>query len=89
MLTGPSHGDLLISEIAFRSGFLDQPTFNRMFKRRYAITPARPGTPRAAISPLPDEAAGRKYFARTRQISDREPLPPLVRGWRADGTGGQ
>jgi AraC-like DNA-binding protein len=39
MLTGPSHGDLLVSEIAFRSGFLDQPTFNRMFKRRYGITP--------------------------------------------------
>jgi AraC-like DNA-binding protein len=39
MLTGPSHGDLLVSEIAFRSGFLDQPTFNRMFKRRYEITP--------------------------------------------------
>ena len=26
-------------EIAFRSGFLDQPTFNRMFKRRYGRTP--------------------------------------------------
>ena len=39
MLTTPGHGDLLISEIAFRSGFLDQPTFNRMFKRRFARTP--------------------------------------------------
>jgi len=39
MLTSPSHGDLLVSGLAFPSGFLAQPTFNRMFKRRYAITP--------------------------------------------------
>ena len=39
MLTSPGHEDLLISEIAFRSGFLDQPTFNRMFKRRFGLTP--------------------------------------------------
>ena len=39
MLASMRHRDLLVSEIAFRSGFLDQPTFNRMFKRRYAMTP--------------------------------------------------
>jgi AraC-like DNA-binding protein len=39
MLTSASHVGLLISEIAFRNGFLDQPTFNRMFKRRYGLTP--------------------------------------------------
>lgn len=39
MLTSPGHEDLLISEIAFRNGFLDQPTFNRMFKRRFGLTP--------------------------------------------------
>jgi AraC-like DNA-binding protein len=50
MLTGPSHGDLLVSEIAFRSGFLDQPTFNRMFKRRYGITPREA---RGAVGGLP------------------------------------
>jgi len=30
---------LNVSEIAFRSGFVDQSTFNRMFKRRYGLTP--------------------------------------------------
>jgi AraC family transcriptional activator of tynA and feaB len=30
---------LLITDIALRSGFIDQPTFNRMFKRRYGLTP--------------------------------------------------
>ena len=39
MLTSMSHLGLLVSEIAFRSGFVDQPTFNRMFKRRYGIAP--------------------------------------------------
>jgi AraC-like DNA-binding protein len=39
MLSSPGHETLLISEIAFRSGFLDQPTFNRMFKRKFGLTP--------------------------------------------------
>jgi AraC-like DNA-binding protein len=39
MLTSACHADMLVSEIAFRSGFLDQPTFNRMFRRRYGLTP--------------------------------------------------
>jgi AraC family transcriptional activator of tynA and feaB len=39
MLTSSSHLGLLVSEVAFRSGFVDQPTFNRMFKRRYGLTP--------------------------------------------------
>jgi AraC-like DNA-binding protein len=39
MLTCMSHLGLLISEIAVRCGFLDQATFNRMFKRRYGLTP--------------------------------------------------
>jgi transcriptional regulator GlxA family with amidase domain len=34
-----SHLGLLISEIAVRCGFLEQATFNRMFKRRYGLTP--------------------------------------------------
>jgi len=39
MLTSGNHLGLLVSEVAFRSGFVDQPTFNRMFKRRYGLTP--------------------------------------------------
>jgi AraC-like DNA-binding protein len=39
MLTNASHAQLLVSEVAFRCGFLDQPTFNRMFKRRFGLTP--------------------------------------------------
>ena len=39
MLTSSRHLDLLVCEIAFRSGFVDQPTFSRMFKRRYGLTP--------------------------------------------------
>jgi AraC family transcriptional regulator, positive regulator of tynA and feaB len=39
MLTSPLYSDLLIGEIAFRSGFVDHPTFNRMFRRRYGISP--------------------------------------------------
>jgi AraC-like DNA-binding protein len=37
--TAMTAGPLPFSEIAFRSGFVDQSTFNRMFKRRYGITP--------------------------------------------------
>jgi AraC-like DNA-binding protein len=39
MLTSALYSDLLIGEIAFRSGFVDHPTFNRMFKRRYGMSP--------------------------------------------------
>jgi AraC-like DNA-binding protein len=39
LLRSCSHAHLLIAEIAFRCGFADQATFNRMFKRRYGMTP--------------------------------------------------
>jgi AraC-like DNA-binding protein len=39
MLASTRHAGLTIGEIAFRSGFVDHPTFNRMFKRRYSVTP--------------------------------------------------
>jgi AraC family transcriptional activator of tynA and feaB len=39
MLTSALYSDLLIGEIAFRSGFVDHPTFNRIFKRRYGMSP--------------------------------------------------
>jgi transcriptional regulator GlxA family with amidase domain len=39
MLSSALYSHLRISEIAFRSGFIDHPTFNRMFKRRYGISP--------------------------------------------------
>jgi AraC-like DNA-binding protein len=45
MLASASHAGMLISEIAFRSGFLDQPTFNRMFRRRYGLTPREARAP--------------------------------------------
>lgn len=38
-LACPGHAGLTIGEIAFRNGFVDHPTFNRMFKRRYGMTP--------------------------------------------------
>jgi AraC-like DNA-binding protein len=40
MLAASTHLDLLVSEIAYRCGFVDQSTFNRMFKRRYGLTPS-------------------------------------------------
>ncbi|MEP9379883.1 helix-turn-helix domain-containing protein [Aquabacter sp. CN5-332] len=39
MLASAAFSHLLISQIAFRCGFLEHPTFNRMFKRRYGMTP--------------------------------------------------
>jgi AraC-like DNA-binding protein len=39
MLASAAHAGLSIGEIAFRCGFTDPPTFNRMFKRHYAMTP--------------------------------------------------
>ena len=39
LLASTRHAGLTIGEIAFRSGFVDHPTFNRMFKRRYSMTP--------------------------------------------------
>jgi AraC-like DNA-binding protein len=39
MLTSLSDLGRPVSEIAFRGGFLDQATFNCMFKRRYGLTP--------------------------------------------------
>jgi AraC-like DNA-binding protein len=39
MLASPGNAPLLVSEVAFRCGFLDPPTFNRMFKRRFGLTP--------------------------------------------------
>jgi AraC family transcriptional regulator, positive regulator of tynA and feaB len=39
MLISSSHPDLRVSEIAARCGFLEQATFNRMFKRKYGLTP--------------------------------------------------
>lgn len=38
LIASPGETHLGIGEIAFRSGFLDQPTFSRMFKRRYGMT---------------------------------------------------
>jgi AraC-like DNA-binding protein len=39
MLVSSRHLGLRVSEIAVRCGFLEQATFNRMFKRRYGVTP--------------------------------------------------
>ncbi|GGC72784.1 AraC family transcriptional regulator [Chelatococcus reniformis] len=39
LTTRPLDG-LKVAEIAFRCGFLDAPTFNRMFKRRFGMTPS-------------------------------------------------
>ncbi len=39
MLQATACSNLLISEIAFRSGFADHSTFDRMFKRMYDMTP--------------------------------------------------
>lgn len=40
MVTHATPKPILLSEIAFRCGFVDQSTFNRMFKRRYGISPS-------------------------------------------------
>ncbi|MGX1099516.1 AraC family transcriptional activator of tynA and feaB [Amorphus sp. MBR-141] len=39
ILTAPEQAGDYISDIAFRCGFIDMPTFNRMFKRRFGRTP--------------------------------------------------
>ena len=40
MLTAPEGIGLLVSDIAALSGFREMPTFTRMFKRRYGMTPS-------------------------------------------------
>ncbi len=40
MLTSAAGAGMLISDIAFRSGFLEMPTFTRMFKQRFGMTPS-------------------------------------------------
>ncbi|SEP06606.1 transcriptional regulator, AraC family [Rhodospirillales bacterium URHD0017] len=40
MLTSPEGIGLLVSDIAALSGFREMPTFTRMFKRRYGMTPS-------------------------------------------------
>ena len=40
MLTSPEGIGLLVSDIATLSGFREMPTFTRMFKRRYGLTPS-------------------------------------------------
>ncbi|MBZ9938154.1 helix-turn-helix domain-containing protein [Mesorhizobium sp. BR1-1-16] len=39
LLRESSESGAYVSDIAFRSGFIDMPTFNRMFKRRFDKTP--------------------------------------------------
>jgi AraC family transcriptional regulator, positive regulator of tynA and feaB len=39
LLQSPGATSLLISEVAFRSGFAEHSTFDRMFKRQYGLTP--------------------------------------------------
>ncbi len=39
LLMSPAYIAISIGEIAFRSGFVDHRTFNRMFKRRHGMTP--------------------------------------------------
>lgn len=46
MIESSRHARLTLGDIAFRSGFLDQSAFNRMFRRRHGITP---GQARAAL----------------------------------------
>ncbi|WP_284945379.1 helix-turn-helix domain-containing protein [Acidisoma cladoniae] len=40
MLRAVEYRNVLIEEIGFRNGFIDIPTFNRMFKIRYSATPS-------------------------------------------------
>lgn len=50
MVTSTAHAGLPLAAIAFHCGFLDQSAFNRMFKRRWGITP---GEARAAAGVTP------------------------------------
>ena len=40
MIATVEHAHLLFSEISCRCGFVDQSSFNRMFKRRYGLSPS-------------------------------------------------
>lgn len=50
MLTLAEGAGLLISDIAMRCGFRDLPTFTRMFKRRYGMTPSDAREQKVSIS---------------------------------------
>jgi AraC-like DNA-binding protein len=52
MLTDPRYADRTISDIALAAGFGDISTFNREFRRRFAVTPSdvRHGTPQRLMS---------------------------------------
>lgn len=47
MIESRQHAQLTLGEIALRCGFLDQPAFNRMFRRRHGMTP---GEARARVA---------------------------------------
>lgn len=47
MIESRRHSQLTLGEIALRCGYLDQPAFNRMFRRRHGMTP---GEARARVA---------------------------------------
>lgn len=60
LLCSASHAAVPLAEIAFRSGFLDQAGFNRMFKRQYGMTPGEARLEASLRTQVPrtEEAAG-------------------------------
>lgn len=50
MIESRRYAKLTLGDIAFRSGFLDQSAFNRMFRRRHGMTPGEARTGLAATA---------------------------------------
>ncbi|WP_425515537.1 helix-turn-helix domain-containing protein [Microvirga antarctica] len=68
LLGSSSNRHLSIAEIAFRSGFVEQTSFSRMFKRRFSVTPRDAREHRALHAPREDHRSSSQGQAKIENV---------------------